>query len=78
MPVEPAGTEWKPAMVLDVAPVPPPLPVIAPSPEPVVAQAPQPVPEQAEAMAEPPPPPVVPVISTDLPPEKPKRGWWRR
>jgi ribonuclease E len=77
MPVEPAGAEWKPAMILDTAPVPPPMPVIAPSPEPVVAQAPQPVPEQAEAMSEP-PPPVVPVISADLPPEKPKRGWWRR
>ena len=24
------------------------------------------------------PPPVVPTISVDTPPEKPKRGWWRR
>jgi ribonuclease E len=41
---------------------PPPLP-----PSPIVASAPQP---------EPPPPPPVPVI--EAPPEKPKRGWWRR
>jgi ribonuclease E len=76
MPVQPASTEWQPAMMADAAPVPPP-PVIAPPPEPVVAQAPQPVPVQAEATPEP-PPPIVPVISADLPPEKPKRGWWRR
>ncbi|HEV3489263.1 MAG TPA: ribonuclease E/G, partial [Reyranella sp.] len=37
-------------------------------PPPVVAAAPQPEP--------PPPPPPVPVI--EAPPEKPKRGWWRR
>jgi len=77
MPVEPASAEWQPAMIADAAPVPPPPPVIAPPPEPVVAQAPQPIPMQAEASAEP-PLPVVPVISADLPPEKPKRGWWRR
>jgi ribonuclease E len=45
----------------------------------VVAQAPQPVPAPAELRAEPPPPSVaIPTISTDAPPEKPKRGWWRR
>ena len=61
-----------------VAPPPPPL---APPPEPIVAAAPQPVPPPAELPppAEPPPPAVViPTISTDAPPEKPKRGWWRR
>jgi ribonuclease E len=42
---------------------------------PVVASAPQPIaiPEPEPA---PPAPPPVPVI--DAPPEKPKRGWWRR
>ena len=54
--------------------VPPPSP-IAPSAEPVVAAAPQPVPAQAEP---PPPAAVIPTISADTPPEKPKRGWWRR
>jgi ribonuclease E len=39
-----------------------------PAPAPVVMQA-----------AEPPPAPVIPVIPVaDVPPEKPKRGWWRR
>ena len=47
-------------------PPPPPVPVFATAPEPAPAPA-------AE-----PPPPVVPVISADAPPEKPKRGWWRR
>jgi ribonuclease E len=43
----------------------------APPPPPVVAAAPQPEP--------PPPPAVVPVIPVlEAPPEKPKRGWWRR
>ncbi len=44
-------------------------PSFAPPPEPVAA-APQNAPE--------PPPPAVPTISTDSPPDKPKRGWWRR
>jgi ribonuclease E len=61
--------------------VPPPSP-ITPSAEPVVAAAPQPVPTevpaQAQAEAEPPPRVVIPTISADTPPEKPKRGWWRR
>ncbi|MCW5733555.1 MAG: Rne/Rng family ribonuclease [Enhydrobacter sp.] len=81
LPVEPPAAEWQPAMIAEPAPAPPPPPVIAPPSELVVAQAPQPVPTQADVQAElppPPPPPVVPVISADLPPEKPKRGWWRR
>ncbi|HLG46559.1 MAG TPA: ribonuclease E/G [Reyranella sp.] len=79
MPVE--HQPFAPAMTADSAPPPPPsiAPAIAPSPEPVVAQAPQPAPEPAEVRAEPPPPSVVvPTISADAPPEKPKRGWWRR
>ncbi len=51
-----------------VAPAPAPPFVPAPTPEPVVLQA-----------AEPPPAPVIPVIPVaETPPEKPKRGWWRR
>lgn len=67
-------------MTADSVPPPPPsiAPAIAPPPEPVVAQAPQPVPEPVEVRAEPPPSVVVPTISADAPPEKPKRGWWRR
>jgi ribonuclease E len=78
MPVE--HQPFAPAMTADSAPPPPPsiAPAIAPSPEPVVAQAPQPAPEPAEVRAEPPPSVVVPTISADAPPEKPKRGWWRR
>ncbi len=49
----------------------------APSPEPVVASAPQPMPvSEPEPVPAAPPPPSIPVI--DAPPEKPKRGWWRR
>jgi len=60
---------------MPAAPMPAPAPaVVAPPPEPVVAAAPQPVPEPAAA----PPQPVIPTISADTPPEKPKRGWWRR
>ncbi len=78
MPVEAPSSDWQPAMIADAAPVAPPV-VMAPPPEPVVAQAPQPVASNSDGDAEPaPPPPVVPVISADLPPEKPKRGWWRR
>jgi ribonuclease E len=73
MPVEQPPFEPHAAMNTEAASPPPP-PSIAPPPEPVVAQAPQPVPMQAE----PPPPPAIPTISTDAPPEKPKRGWWRR
>ncbi|MBS0539746.1 MAG: Rne/Rng family ribonuclease [Proteobacteria bacterium] len=75
MPVEHAPFEAAPVATPIAAPVEPPvMPVMAPPPEPVVASAPQPVP----AAAEPPPAPVVPTISADAPPEKPKRGWWRR
>ncbi len=76
MPVE--QPPFAPAMTADSVPPPPPsiIPSIAPSPEPVIAQAPQPVPEPIEVRE--PPPPVVPTISADAPPEKPKRGWWRR
>jgi ribonuclease E len=59
-----------------MAPVPPPEPIVAPAPQlPVVAAAPQPAEEVPLA---PPPAAAVPTISTDTPPEKPKRGWWRR
>jgi len=78
MPVDPPAAEWQPAMIADAAPIAPPPPVIAPPPEPVIAQAPQPAPVDAVEAELPPPPPVVPVILADLPPEKPKRGWWRR
>ena len=72
MPVERAPYDPGPPVNVEAAPPPPP----APEPEPVVASAPQliAVPEP-EPVPTPPPPPV-PVI--DAPPEKPKRGWWRR
>ncbi|SJZ56020.1 ribonuclease E [Enhydrobacter aerosaccus] len=79
MPVERPPYEPQPAMTTDNL-VPPPPPIAAPA-EPIVAAAPQPVPAQTEAAEPPPPPPpaiVIPTISTDTPPEKPKRGWWRR
>jgi ribonuclease E len=63
MPVEHAPYDPGPAVNVEAAP-PTPLPL---PPSPIVASAPQP---------EPPPPPPVPVI--EAPPEKPKRGWWRR
>jgi ribonuclease E len=70
MPVEHPPYEPRPEMIAEPAPPPPPM---AP-PEPVVAAAPQPV-----AAPEPPPPStVVPPVMADAPPEKPKRGWWRR
>jgi ribonuclease E len=66
MPVEHAPYDASPpvAAPVNVEAAPPPL---TPPEPPVVAVAPQP---------EPPPPPPVPVI--EAPPEKPKRGWWRR
>ncbi|HKV14903.1 MAG TPA: Rne/Rng family ribonuclease [Reyranella sp.] len=79
MPVEQPSFD-APAMAAAEGIVPPPS-QIAPPAEPVVAAAPQPVPAQSEVQtqAEPPPPAVViPTISADTPPEKPKRGWWRR
>jgi ribonuclease E len=73
MPVEHVPMErapFDPGAPVNVEAVPPPPP---PAP-PVVASAPQPIviPEPEPAPA----PPPVPVI--DAPPEKPKRGWWRR
>jgi ribonuclease E len=75
MPVERPPYEPQPATTVETSAAPPPPPIVPPS-EPVVAAAPQPVPAQPE---HPPPPAVViPTISADTPPEKPKRGWWRR
>ena len=74
MPVERAPYDPGPPVNVEAAAPPPPAPEM--TPEPVVASAPQPIaipePEPAPAPA----PPPVPVI--DAPPEKPKRGWWRR
>jgi ribonuclease E len=69
MPIEHAPYDPAPIAApvnVEAAPPPPPPP---PAP-PIVASAPQPEPPP------PPPPPPVPVI--EAPPEKPKRGWWRR
>jgi ribonuclease E len=71
MPVERPPYESRPEMIAE----PPPAP-LAPPPQPVVAQAPQPV--AVPEPPPPPPPPFVPAILADAPPEKPKRGWWRR
>ncbi len=71
MPVEHAPYDASPPVAPPVnveAAAPPPME--PPAPPVVVAAAPQPEPPP------PPPPPAVPVI--DAPPEKPKRGWWRR
>ena len=68
VPVERAPFDPGPPVNVEAAPPPPP-----PAP-PMVASAPQPI-----AMPEPEPapaPPPVPAI--EAPPEKPKRGWWRR
>jgi ribonuclease E len=64
MPVERAPYDPGPPVNVEAAPPPPP----PEPPPPIVASAPQPEPL--------PPPPPVPVI--EAPPEKPKRGWWRR
>ena len=58
---------------------PPPVPVFvaAPPPEPMVMQA-TATPSQSERAPDPVPVSIVPAISADAPPEKPKRGWWRR
>jgi len=77
MPVEHAPFQPHLAMSTEAAAPPPPVSIVSP-PQPVVAQAPQPVPVEVQAEPAPPPPPMVPTISTDAPPEKPKRGWWRR
>jgi len=63
-PYDPAPSVEAPVNIEAAPAAPLPLPV-----PPVAAAAPQPEPEL-------PPPPVVPVI--EAPPEKPKRGWWRR
>ncbi|WP_295135988.1 Rne/Rng family ribonuclease [uncultured Reyranella sp.] len=71
MPVDSAPFDPGPPVNVEAAPPPP------PAPEPVVASAPQPIAiPEPEPVPAPPPPPPVPVI--DAPPEKPKRGWWRR
>ncbi|TAJ40959.1 MAG: Rne/Rng family ribonuclease [Reyranella sp.] len=72
-PREHAPYDPGPPVNVEAAPPPPPpappsAPAYMPAPVPVVMQAP-----------EPPPAPVIPVIPVaDVPPEKPKRGWWRR
>jgi ribonuclease E len=76
MPVEQPPYEAAPTAPVEM-PAPAPAPVIAPPPEPVVASAPQPVPTPAPEPA-PVPVSIIPTISADAPPEKPKRGWWRR
>ncbi|MDP1839111.1 MAG: ribonuclease E/G, partial [Reyranella sp.] len=71
-PREHAPYDPGPPVNVEAAPPPPPPaePVYTPPP------APEPVAMQA---AEPPPAPAIPVIPVaDVPPEKPKRGWWRR
>ena len=72
MPVERAPYDPGPPVNVEAAPPPPPAPEM--SAEPVVASAPQPMPVPEPEPA--PAPPPIPVI--DAPPEKPKRGWWRR
>jgi len=73
MPVEHAAHDAAPVIAPPViAP-----PVIAPPPEPVFASAPQPTPAPEPEPA-PVPVSILPTISADAPPEKPKRGWWRR
>ncbi|TAJ84935.1 ribonuclease E/G [Reyranella sp.] len=75
-PMELAPFDPGPPVNVEAAePPPPPPPPPPPAPEPVavtpvMVAAPQPEPEPTPA------PPPVPVI--DAPPEKPKRGWWRR
>jgi ribonuclease E len=66
-----------PPVNVEAAVPPPPVPVFvaAPPPEPVMMQAPPPPPEPTP---DPIPTSIVPAISADAPPEKPKRGWWRR
>ncbi|MCA0247390.1 MAG: Rne/Rng family ribonuclease [Proteobacteria bacterium] len=74
-PMEFAPFDPGPPVNVEAAEPPPPPPPPPPAPEPVaitpaMVAASQPEPEPAPA------PPPVPVI--DAPPEKPKRGWWRR
>ncbi len=68
VPVERAPFDPGEPVNVEAAPPPPPPapPVVASAPQPIVIPEPEPAPA----------PPPVPVI--DAPPEKPKRGWWRR
>jgi ribonuclease E len=68
--------ERQPFDTAPLAPVETLTPIEPPAPPPVIAVAPQP----AEPPPPPPPPPasLIPTISADAPPDKPKRGWWRR
>ncbi len=72
VPREHAPFDPGPPVNVEAAPPPPP-----PAPPPVPAYVPAPAPEPAVMQAPEPPPQAVPVIP-DVPPEKPKRGWWRR
>ena len=69
---------YDPGPPVNVEAAPPTSPLPAPQPE--VSYIPPPAPEPVAAyVPEPPPAPVIPVIPVaDIPPEKPKRGWWRR
>ena len=76
MPVEHAPYDAAPPAAIDTPPAAAPM---QPPPEPIVASAPQPVPAPTPVLApEAIPVSIVPTISADAPPEKPKRGWWRR
>jgi ribonuclease E len=66
------------AAPIEAAPEPRHEPRTEPRPEPRYVAPPEPVAAAPEPEPTPPPPPVVPTISADTPPEKPKRGWWRR
>ncbi|MCF8531416.1 MAG: Rne/Rng family ribonuclease [Reyranella sp.] len=70
---------YDPGPPVNVEAAPPPSPPPAPQPE-VSYMPPPPAPEPVAAyVPEPPPAPVIPVTPVaDVPPEKPKRGWWRR
>ena len=70
LPVEHAPYDPAPTPAMDA---PAPALVMTAAPEPVFASAPVPAPEPAPI-----PVTIVPTISADAPPEKPKRGWWRR
>jgi ribonuclease E len=80
VPSEPAPREhapYDPGPPVNVEAAPPPPPPAPPS-APAYMPAPAPAPVVMQA-PEPPPAPVIPVIPVaDVPPEKPKRGWWRR
>jgi ribonuclease E len=79
LPVEHAPYEATPPAAISAPPFapPPPEPVSASAPQPAPQPAPEAAPEAAPAPA-PVPVSIIPTISADAPPEKPKRGWWRR